>query len=117
MYYCSMYSREILKGILKPIILKLLSENRRMYGYEITQRVKTLSQDKILIKEGSLYPTLHALTKEGYLVTESVMVDNRTRKYYSLTPRGKEAAHPMIEEVLEFRETLKLLFGTKPASA
>jgi PadR family transcriptional regulator PadR len=61
-----MYSRELLKGILKPIILKLLSEEDRMYGYKIVQRVKEKTEGRILIKEGSLYPTLHALTNEGY---------------------------------------------------
>ena len=108
-----MYSRELLKGILKPIILKLLSENSRMYGYEIVQEVKRLSNNKILIKEGSLYPTLHALTKEGYLETEAVMVGNRTRKYYSLTGSGKGQVQPAMSELLDFAGTLQTLFGPK----
>ncbi len=115
MYYCSMYSRELLKGILKPMILKLLSEKERMYGYEMVQRVKEMSHEKILIKEGSLYPTLHALTKEGYLTTESALVNNRTRKYYSLTNKGKGLAAPAVDELVDFQQTLKLIFGSKPA--
>lgn len=111
-----MYSRELLKGILKPIILKLLSEHQKMYGYEIVQHVKASSKGKILIKEGSLYPTLHALTKEDYLQTESVNVGNRIRKYYSLTPKGKTQVAPVVEEVQDFQNTLSLLFGkSKPA--
>ena len=108
-----MYSRELLKGILKPIILKLLSEHSHMYGYEIVQEVKRLSGDKILIKEGSLYPTLHALTAEGYLSTESVMVGKRTRKYYKLTSNGKTQVQPALTELLDFAETLQVLFGPK----
>ena len=111
MYYCSMYSRELLKGILKPIILKLLSEHKKMYGYEIVQHVKAKSEGKILIKEGSLYPSLHALTKDGYLETESVNVGNRIRKYYSLTAKGKQRVSPVIEEVQDFQTTLSILFG------
>lgn len=107
-----MYSRELLKGILKPIILKLLSEQNRMYGYEIVQHVKASSKGKILIKEGSLYPSLHALNKEGYLQAEAVNVDNRIRKYYSLTQKGKAQVAPTIEEVRDFQSTLSLLFGT-----
>lgn len=106
-----MYSRELLKGILKPIILKLLSEHHKMYGYEIVQHVKASSKGKILIKEGSLYPTLHALTKEGYLQTEAMNVGNRVRKYYSLTTKGKTQVAPVIEEVQDFQSTLSLLFG------
>jgi len=110
-----MYSRELLKGILKPIILKLLSEQPKMYGYEIVQHVKASSKGKILIKEGSLYPSLHALTKEGYLQTEAVSVGNRIRKYYSLTRKGKALVAPTIEEVQDFQSTLSLLFGkSKP---
>lgn len=109
-----MYSRELLKGILKPIILKLLSENSKMYGYEIVQKVKDLSGDKILIKEGSLYPALHALTKEGYLDTESVSVGNRTRKYYKLTSRGTGQVQLALDELLDFAQTLKTLFEPKP---
>lgn len=113
MYYCSMYSRELLKGILKPIILKLLSEEEKMYGYEIVQKVKEKTEGKLLIKEGSLYPTLHSLTTDGYLTTESVLVGNRTRKYYSLTKKGKGLAIPAIQELFDFQATLTLIFGNK----
>lgn len=106
-----MYSRELLKGILKPIILKLLADYGKMYGYEIVQHVKASSEGKILIKEGSLYPSLHALTKEGYLQTESVSVGNRIRKYYSLTEKGKTVVSPAVQEVMDFQSTLALLFG------
>lgn len=110
-----MYSRELLKGILKPIILKLLAENNKMYGYEIVQKVKELSANKILIKEGSLYPALHTLTSEGYLKTESVMVGNRVRKYYKLTPSGKGQVQLALDELLDFAQTLKTIFEPKPA--
>lgn len=111
-----MYSRELLKGILKPVILKLLSEHDKMYGYEIAQHVKEKTEGKILIKEGSLYPTLHSLTHDGYLTTESVMVGNRTRKYYSLTQKGQGLVIPVLGELFDFRATLALLFGNeKPA--
>jgi PadR family transcriptional regulator PadR len=111
-----MYSRELLKGILKPLILKLLSEHDKMYGYEIVQHVKDKSEGKILIKEGSLYPTLHALTHQGLLTTESVKVGNRTRKYYMLSDKGQGAVKNSLSELFDFRMTLGVLFGTdKPA--
>ena len=61
------YSSELIKGTLKTIVLKLLADNKRMYGYEITQRVKELTLDKIQITEGALYPTLHALEEDGLI--------------------------------------------------
>jgi PadR family transcriptional regulator PadR len=62
-----MHSPELLKGTLQTIILKVLKDHGRMYGYEITQRVKELSDSRLLLTEGALYPTLHKLEAEGLL--------------------------------------------------
>ncbi len=74
------YSSELIKGTLKTIILKLLKENKRMYGYEITQTVKELTGGKIQLTEGALYPSLHSLEAEGILVTETEYIGKRVRK-------------------------------------
>ncbi|MFK7920666.1 MAG: PadR family transcriptional regulator [Bacteroidia bacterium] len=108
-----MYSKELLKGTLKPIILSLLQENGRMYGYEIAQKVKALSDEKILIKEGSLYPSLHSLLKDGFLESESVKIGNRTRKYYFLTQSGQAKVPAMVQEVHDFMASLKLVLKLK----
>lgn len=108
-----MYSKELLKGTLKTIILKLLSENEKMYGYEITQKVKLLSNDKIVITEGALYPSLHKLEAEGLLQTETVNIGKRVRKYYSLTPQGTSTVRTKIAEFAEFVETMQSLLSLK----
>ena len=64
MYIYSMQSNELLKGTLSTMILKLLKDNERMYGYEITQEIKQRTDGEITIKEGSLYPALHKLEKK-----------------------------------------------------
>lgn len=97
-----MESNELIKGTLKTIILNLLSENGKMYGYEITQTIKELTKDEIQIKEGSLYPALHGLLAEGMLTTESTIVGNRVRKYYKLTKEGKSETKKKITEFAEF---------------
>lgn len=107
MYICLMYSKEILKGTLKPIILKLLQEQNRMYGYEITQRVKELTGDKINITEGALYPLLHKLEAEGVVTTDQENIGKRIRKYYKLTPEGKSVAQELVDEFLDFMVTIK----------
>lgn len=113
MYLCPMYSKELLKGTLKTIILKLLSENEKMYGYEITQKVKQLSNDKVVITEGALYPSLHKLEAEGLLQTETVNIGKRVRKYYSLTPQGTSTVRTKVEEFTEFVETMQSLLSLK----
>jgi DNA-binding PadR family transcriptional regulator len=102
-----MYSKELIKGTLKTIVLKLLSESDSMYGYEITQKVKVMSDGKIVITEGALYPLLHKLEDEKVLVTDLQMVNGRQRKYYQLTPNGKNTAKIMVDEFIDFLGTMK----------
>ena len=104
-----MSSKELLKGTLTTIILKLLADNGKMYGYEITQKVKEMSSDKILIKEGSLYPALHELLKDGLVKVETVNIGKRVRKYYSITAKGQEKKHLQFEELREFLQTMQTI--------
>jgi PadR family transcriptional regulator PadR len=109
-----MYSSELVKGTLKTIVLKLLSENNQMYGYEITQKVKELTDNKIQITEGALYPTLHALESDGVVTTEVVNIGKRVRKYYKLTPLGKNNAMEKVNEFADFIRTMQFLLDIKP---
>lgn len=97
-----MNSTELLKGTLIPIILRLLDDHGKMYGYEITQKVKELSGGKIQIKEGSLYPALHKLLEEELVTVETVNVGNRVRKYYLLSNKGKKEKKEQFNELKEF---------------
>jgi PadR family transcriptional regulator PadR len=108
------YSSELIKGTLKTIVLKLLANNKRMYGYEITQTVKELTNDKILITEGALYPTLHALESDGLVTTETEFIGKRVRKYYRLSPEGKTKTKEKVNELTDFMNTMKFLLDIKP---
>ena len=107
------YSSELLKGTLKTIVLKLLADNKKMYGYEITQKVKELTLDKIQITEGAVYPTLHALENDGLVTTESEFIGKRVRKYYTLSPRGKLKTKEKVNELADFMNTMKFLLDIK----
>jgi PadR family transcriptional regulator, regulatory protein PadR len=109
-----MYSKELLKGTLQTMVLQLLAENDRMYGYEITQRVKVLSDDRIQLTEGALYPALHKLEAEGLLSTEQVHVGRRMRKYYRLTAAGATEASSRVQEFADFFETMKRILNLQP---
>ncbi len=101
-----MHSPELLKGTLQTIILKLLKDQGKMYGYEITQRVRELSAGRLLLTEGALYPTLHKLESEGLLSTETVNLGKRVRKYYTLTAEGRSTARERVAEFLDFFKTM-----------
>lgn len=80
-----------------------------MYGYEITQKVKSLTQGELVITEGALYPSLHKLESEGLLKVEVTKVDNRLRKYYKLTGDGKKESVSRLEELQRYIETMQQL--------
>jgi DNA-binding PadR family transcriptional regulator len=106
-----MYSKELLKGTISAIVLKLLSEQERMYGYEISMRVKELSDGKILLKDGSLYPALQKMTVDGLLSFKEEEVGGRTRKYYYITKQGHKEKTAYVEELKDFIATLnKIVF-------
>ncbi|RZJ49808.1 MAG: PadR family transcriptional regulator [Flavobacterium sp.] len=108
-------NNELFKGTLQTIILKLLSENDKMYGYEITQKVKAITQGELLLKEGALYPALHKLEAEGLLETSTEVVDNRVRKYYSLSENGEKEVVSKLQEAKDFITQLQLLLNLKPS--
>ena len=108
-----MISSELLKGSLKTIVLKLLKENGRMYGYEITRKVEDLTEGKIKLTYGALYPVLHKLESEGVLITESENFNNRIRIYYSLTPKGDSVVAEKLKELSEYIESLQRIVEPK----
>ena len=110
-----MHSPELLKGTLQTIVLKVLKDNGKMYGYEITQLVKELSDGRILVTEGALYPTLHRLEADGLLKTEVVNIGKRIRKYYSLTIDGKTLARERVNEFVDFMKTMSVVLQVKMA--
>jgi PadR family transcriptional regulator PadR len=109
-----MYSNDLIRGTLRTIILKLLSEQDSMYGYEMTQLVRERTKDKIVITEGALYPLLHQLEAEGVVTTELVSIGKRVRKYYKLTKPGKKVAREKVSEFDEFLHTMQILLDLKP---
>ncbi len=108
-----MISNEFLKGSLKTIILKLLTDHNRLYGYELTQRVEELSEGRIQLTWGALYPTLHKLEADGLIISESYNIGKRVRKYYSLSGKGREEAVLKIEDFIEYVNTMKKILDLK----
>ncbi|MBA4054281.1 MAG: PadR family transcriptional regulator [Marivirga sp.] len=108
-----MHSPELLKGTLQTIVLKVLKDHGKMYGYEITQRVKELSDGHILLTEGALYPALHKLEADGLLKTEVINIGRRIRKYYVLTSPGKIQAKERVAEFVDFIQTMGSVLQVK----
>ena len=112
--YKIMIPSDLIKGSLKTIVLKLLKEEGPMHGYAITRKVEELTEGKIKLTYGALYPILHKLEKEGSLVTATENFNNRIRIYYALTPKGHTVVADKIKELNEFIESLQRIVDTKP---
>lgn len=110
-----MHATELFRGTLQTILLKLLADHGRMYGYEITQTVKELSDNSMVLTEGSLYPALHRLEAEGLVKTETVLIGKRVRKYYSLTRDGKKETPLRVSEFEAFMFTMRNVLNLKTA--
>ena len=108
-----MANSKLYKGSLNTIILKLLEEKGRMYGYEITQKVKALTEGQLILTEGALYPALHKLEAEGLLEAEVTRVDNRIRKYYKLTKIGEKETVDRLAELENFVRNMQRLTNPK----
>ena len=108
-----MLQADLIKGSIRTIVLKLLKENGRMYGYEITRKVEELTEGRIKLTYGALYPVLHKLESEGVLVTEAENFNNRIRIYYSLTEKGQSLVTEKVRELMEFIESLQTIVNPK----
>ncbi|CAL2088337.1 PadR family transcriptional regulator (modular protein) [Tenacibaculum dicentrarchi] len=111
--FTKMGNQKLYKGSLQTIILKLLAQNEKMYGYEITQKVKELTKGELKITEGALYPALHKLEAEGLLDVEVLKVGNRLRKYYKLTESGSKETVNKLAEMQDFLKTMQQLVNPK----
>ena len=82
--------KDLVKGGAALAILKVLSEGES-YGYEIIQKLAARSENVFRLSEGTLYPIVHAMVKEGYLTTYEKAAPGmrRMRRYYRITAAGE----------------------------
>lgn len=107
---------QLFKGTLTTVVLKLLSDNQRMYGYEITKKVKELTDGNIELTEGALYPALHKLEADGLIQSTIEPFGNRPRKYYHLTRNGKKEIKYKLADFSSFITDIQNLLNLKPTT-
>jgi transcriptional regulator len=82
---------DLVQGTLDLLILKVLA-HESMHGWAIAQRIQQMSNEVLLVGQGSLYPALHKLEQQGWIDAEWGESDNKRRaKYYRLTRDGRRA--------------------------
>lgn len=83
-------NKDLIAASSTPIVLAILAE-ADSYGYAILQRVRELSGGRMAWTDGMLYPVLHRLERLGYVAARwEVAESGRRRKYYRITPPGRD---------------------------
>ncbi|MDA1188673.1 MAG: PadR family transcriptional regulator [Chloroflexi bacterium] len=103
------YRRELLKGSTETLLLSLLI-TEPMYGYQLVREMEKKSSGYFRFKEGTLYPALHRLEKDG-LVNGSWgdSPNGQNRRYYSITEKGHERLASMLHEWEKFSTAVNLV--------
>lgn len=103
-------SKELLKGSTSMLVLNLL-ENKAMYGYQMIKELKKRSENIFELKEGTLYPILHALEEKNLITSYWDNSSSKKRKYYLITEAGKRALRDKEKEWKIFYLSINKVIG------
>lgn len=93
------------------LVLALL-KGKEMYGYQIIEELDKRSEHVFQMKEGTLYPVLHALEKDRLVTArEAVTEQGRTRRYYAVTERGLRALEEKEKEWRSFSKAVTAILA------
>jgi DNA-binding PadR family transcriptional regulator len=101
---------DLLRGHLDGLLLAVLAAAPG-HGYELSLRLKERSGGELGVHEGSLYPALHRLERDGLVESAWSSGDGRRRRIYELTPRGHRAASASREEWRAFSAVVDRVLG------
>ena len=99
-----------MKGSLPFLILHILSL-KPAHGYGIAKEIKRRSGGNLAFAEGTIYPTLHDLEKQGLIFASEEEVRGRTRRYYPLTSDGQQALAKEHAEWQQFSLGISRILG------
>lgn len=100
-------SSDVIRGYNDTMILYLLMQGPS-YGYEITKRIKGMTDEKYIMKETTLYSAFARMEKNGYISSfSSDEVNGKKRTYYRITDVGKEYYRTKCEEWILTKEVVE----------
>lgn len=103
------YGRELLKGNTDSLLLYLIS-NQPMYGYQIIKEIEKKSNGYFQFKEGTLYPALHRLEKEGLIRGKwQKLASGQERRYYHIQEKGQKVLNERLEIWNDFSRAVNMV--------
>ncbi|MFZ0738020.1 MAG: PadR family transcriptional regulator [Candidatus Acidiferrales bacterium] len=105
---------DLLQGTLDMLILKAVSLGP-LHGYGILLRIQQISDNRLEIQQGSLYPALYRLEHQGWIASEwGESENNRKAKYYRLTAAGKRRLHTETQNWNRMADVIAGILHTLP---
>ncbi|MGH2449012.1 MAG: PadR family transcriptional regulator [Chloroflexota bacterium] len=105
------YSKELLKGAADTLVLSRFGDGEK-YGYQVVKELEQRSEGFFALKEGTLYPILHRLEKQGLLHARwETMPNGSERRYYGLTGKGRRALSDKLSEWQSFAQAVTRVVG------
>lgn len=99
---------DLIRGHLNNLILAVLAE-QPAHGYAVMQALYDFSDGAIDMPEGSIYPALYRLERQGFIVSEKVHFEGRDRRVYRLTPRGLSELDQARDDWLSFKAAVEAI--------
>ena len=107
---------ELLQGTLDLLILRTLAAGGALHGWDIAKRISVVSNDRLSLKQGSLYPALHRMEGRGWVEAEWGVSDaGRSAKFYRLTRAGKKQLEEEKEHWLSFAAAMASVLAMEEA--
>lgn len=99
------------QGTLELLVLKTLALGAQ-HGWAISERIKQMSRDALQVQQGSLYPALHRMERQGWIAAKwRASENNRRAKYYELTPAGRKRLDATTQEWRRLIAAVELVLG------
>lgn len=100
---------DLLQGTLDMLILKAL-QLEPMHGFGISVRIRQMSDEVLLVEQGSLYPALYRLEEQGWIKAEwGVSENNRKARFYELTAAGRKQLNAETENWARMSAAINLI--------
>ena len=110
------FDKALISGSNAMLILSLLEDGDK-YGYEMVQELKRRSKNAFEMKEGTLYPLLHALERAGEVQAyDRTAPTGRERRYYRLTEKGALRLSEKVTEWRAFSEGVNTVLSFSPTA-
>jgi PadR family transcriptional regulator, regulatory protein PadR len=98
---------DLLQGTLDLMVLQTLATMGPQHGYGIARRIEQVSEDAVLLNQGTIYASLVRLQQRGWISAEwGISANNRKAKFYSITKRGRQQ---LCEDAAHWQRLAKVM--------